>query len=105
MSMLRTRAGHLAMTGLLPGSLTLGTLPASAATRSQEPSVRARGTVAITDWQFPDGCNQLATSSVANIEICAPMQDSLFKIDNRLHYIPNLALTIPTTQNGGARVV
>lgn len=97
-------AVQLGVAGLLLLSFLLASVPASGAT-PRAPAIPTRGVVTLTDWQFPDGCNQLATSSVANVEICAPMQDSLFKIDDKLNYRPNLAERIPTTKNGGARVV
>jgi peptide/nickel transport system substrate-binding protein len=62
------------------------------------------GVVAITDWQFPDGCGPGA-ASVANQEVCAATWDSLFGLDNHLNYFPDLATNIPTFANGGAKTV
>ncbi len=63
------------------------------------------GVISLTDWQFPDGCNGLATASVADQEICAPMQDSLFYLDNHLNYQPDLVKEMPTTANHDVRTV
>ena len=66
----------------------------------------AAGVVSLTDWQFPDGCNQDGgASSVADQEICQQMEDTLFTLDNHLNYIPDLAANFPTTQNGEVKTV
>src|SRR5579883_1162686 len=63
------------------------------------------GVITLTDWQFPDGCNGLATASVADQEICAPMEDTLFYLDNHLTYHPDLVKEMPTTANHDVRTV
>ncbi len=67
-------------------------------------AVRASGVVTITDWQFPNGCG-LGAASVADAEICGPMQDGLFGVDSKGNYYADLATTVPSQANGGAKVV
>lgn len=62
------------------------------------------GVVAITDWQPPDGCG-VGSSSVADTEVCTPMMDGLFTVDNHLNYIPDLNSDVPTQQNGEVKIV
>jgi len=88
--------------------LTTAALLAGATLGAQQVSAHRAadaGTVAITDWQFPAGCNQIADASVADQEICQPMESSLFLIDDKLNYQADLAANIPTTKNGGAKIV
>jgi peptide/nickel transport system substrate-binding protein len=58
-----------------------------------------------TDFEFPDGCNFLAATSAANAELCNPMLDTLFLLDNHLNYQPDLAANIPTPKNGEVKTV
>jgi ABC-type transport system substrate-binding protein len=104
MSIINKSVVRLAAATLLVGT-ALGAHRISGATASQATSAAPSGIVSITDWQFPDGCNPVATSSVADQEICQPMEDSLFLLDDHLTYQPDLAQDIPTPANGGAKVV
>lgn len=105
MSIFGKRAASLGTAALLVGA-TLGAQQVSGATlkAADRTSAHASGSVSITDWQFPDGCGPGA-ASVANSEVCGAMAGGLFSIDNHLNYFPVLATRIPTTSNGGAKVV
>ncbi len=94
------KAVRLATAALMVATV-MGAQHVSGATRSAASS----GVVAITDWQFPDGCNLIEAASVADQEICGPMEDTLFLIDNHLNYQPDLAVNIPTTKNGEVKTV
>ncbi len=97
------KALRIATAALLAG-VTVGAAQAASAAHPGR-STGASGTITITDWQFPDGCNAIATASVADQEICQPAEDSLFLLDNKLGYQPDLALNIPTTANGEVKIV
>lgn len=60
--------------------------------------------VTITDWQFPDGLGPQNTT-VVDASLKAPMSDGLDVVDNNLNVQPDLATQLPTTKNGGAKVV
>jgi peptide/nickel transport system substrate-binding protein len=59
--------------------------------------------VTFTNWQFPEGFGPAGGAS-ADLEIVAPMRDSLIQIDEKLQVIPDLATELPTLQNGGLRM-
>lgn len=83
----------------------IGAHTAHGATASHVHVAAASGTVTITDYQFPDGCNPIATASVVQQEVCGgTMEDSLFLLDDRLTYQPDLALNVPSTRNGEVKI-
>lgn len=66
----------------------------------------ATSVVSITDWQFPAGCNTNFANQAVTVEACsAETQDGLISYDQNLKYFPDLLQTLPTPQNGGAKVV
>jgi peptide/nickel transport system substrate-binding protein len=62
------------------------------------------GSVTLAEWQFPDMVNPYyATSSVAwtDIVVSDSMFDSLVTVTPDLKYAPDLAMNVPTLDNGG----
>lgn len=61
----------------------------------------------ITDWQQPDGCGPAWGQTVVDAAVCYAMQpvNGLFNLDNHASYFADLAASLPTLQNGGAKIV
>lgn len=90
---------------LLSSSLGYGRLanPAHARVASADYS----GTVAITDWQFPDslGLGGAYSAGVANVEVSGAMIDSPLGFDQKGNFYADLATEVPSTSNGGIKTV
>lgn len=101
--MVGKKALRLTASALLVGA-TLGAQTARGA--SPHHALANTGVVTITDWQFPDGCNQIASASAVAARVCGgTMLDTLFLLDNKLNYQPDLASRIPSQKNGDVKVV
>ncbi len=102
--MVAKKALRLTAAAALAG-MTLGAGAVHGAAVHHAQAASASGVVTITDWQFPDGCGPGA-AAVSNQEICAFLiGENLFQRDQNLNYYPDLAESIPTLKNGGAKIV
>lgn len=65
------------------------------------------GTIAITDYQFPDSLpfGGAYSNGVADVEVAGAMDDSLLGYDQNGNFFPDLATVVPTTANGGIKLV
>ncbi|MGA3029230.1 MAG: ABC transporter substrate-binding protein [Candidatus Limnocylindrales bacterium] len=59
------------------------------------------GKVVIAEWQFPDAVNPYFAGTATDVEVAGSMFDGLVKVTPDLRYVPDLALTVPTLDNGG----
>jgi peptide/nickel transport system substrate-binding protein len=64
------------------------------------------GTISITDYQAPNGLGAGGASSAeANQELISAMADSALGLDNKGNFYADLATEVPSTANGGLKVV
>ena len=65
------------------------------------------GTIAITDYQFPDSLalGGAYSNGVADVELSGAMIDSPLGFDQKGNFYADLATVIPSTANGGIKVV
>ncbi len=97
-------------TAVLLAGVTLGAARTAHGASPHQTRSTAAGTVAITDWQFPDGCGP-GGGTVVDEEVCIAMLEGgispqpLFSVDNHAYYVPDFAESLPTVANGGAKVV
>lgn len=65
------------------------------------------GSIAITDYQFPDSLNLggAFSNGVADVEVSGAMLDTLFGYDQNGNFFPDLATAVPSTKNGGIKTV
>jgi len=94
----------LLLLGVLCSAGALPATPVRAGTGTLIGPTRA-GTVTITDYQSPFGCDNIFVATKSDTEICAGLWDNLFLVDNTGHERPDLSATIPTIYNGGAQAV
>jgi peptide/nickel transport system substrate-binding protein len=62
------------------------------------------GKVVLAEWQFPHTVNPYYALYETDIEASDSMFDNLLNITPDLRYVPDLATTVPTTDNGGVVV-
>ncbi|HWE61485.1 MAG TPA: hypothetical protein VHB98_07225, partial [Chloroflexota bacterium] len=76
-------------------------------THAQVTQASYSGSAAITDYQFPvaSGMGGNTTASVADAEVAGAMIDSLVGLDAKGNFFPDLVTQVPTTSNGGIKVV
>jgi peptide/nickel transport system substrate-binding protein len=58
------------------------------------------GKVTLAEWQFPDTINPYYAMSATDIEASDSMFDNLVDVTPDLKYVPDLALNVPTLDNG-----
>ncbi|HVA88836.1 MAG TPA: ABC transporter substrate-binding protein [Chloroflexota bacterium] len=65
------------------------------------------GTISITDYQAPNALNGGGSygSSEANVELGSAMGDNALGLDNKGNFYADLATQVPSTSNGGIKVV
>ncbi len=64
------------------------------------------GTISITDYQVPNALGGGGASSAeANQELISAMDDSALGLDNKGNFYADLATAVPSTANGGIKVV
>jgi peptide/nickel transport system substrate-binding protein len=72
------------------------------ATNYQPPTgAKPGGTLVIGEWQAPDNLNPFFTTATTSFEAIGPAMRGLVIITSDGKYIPDLATTIPTLENGG----
>jgi len=62
------------------------------------------GTIVMGEWQPPDNLNWFFSSAFTTIEAITPAMRGLLTITSDGKYIPDLAVSIPTIENGGVVV-
>ena len=61
------------------------------------------GTIVVRSPQEPDGLNPfLSGMSVAN-DACQPIFSGLLAVDEKMRFVPDLAVEVPTPENGGVK--
>jgi len=89
---------------ILSGTAGMGRLGATA--HAQGTRDTYSGTISITDYQTPQALGAGgAGSAEANQELISAMTDSALGLDNKGNFYPDLATQIPSTSNGGIKVV
>src|ERR1700690_149061 len=68
-----------------------------------KPPVGAKtgGTIVMGEWQPPDNLNLFYSSAFTSVEAVTPAMRGLLTITSDGKYIPDLAASIPTIENGG----
>jgi ABC-type transport system substrate-binding protein len=72
--------------------------------RTQARTQRAAGptgTLAFSDWQFPDTLNPYQTTLAVSQEVMNGMFDHLFIYNHNSRLVPQMAQSMPTIKNGG----
>jgi peptide/nickel transport system substrate-binding protein len=65
------------------------------------PAATPGGKVVLAEWQFPSTVNPYYAMSQTDIEVSDSMFDNLLDVTPDLKYLPDLALNVPTLDNGG----
>ncbi|MHB8397465.1 MAG: ABC transporter substrate-binding protein [Candidatus Limnocylindrales bacterium] len=65
---------------------------------------KSGGTIVMGEWQPPDNLNWFFSSAFTTIEAITPAMRGLLTITSDGKYIPDLAASIPTIENGGVVV-
>jgi peptide/nickel transport system substrate-binding protein len=81
---------------LLLAAVVLAGCPQRAGTRDDN----AR-TIVVRSPQEPDGLNPYLTGMSAAVDAYQPIFSGLLAVDDQLHFVPDLALEVPTPENGG----
>ncbi|MGH2466531.1 MAG: peptide ABC transporter substrate-binding protein [Candidatus Limnocylindrales bacterium] len=58
-------------------------------------------TLVVGEWEAPDTLNPFTTTAFTSFEALSPIDRGFITIDSQGHYIPDLAASIPTQENGG----
>ncbi|HEX5466443.1 MAG TPA: peptide ABC transporter substrate-binding protein [Candidatus Limnocylindrales bacterium] len=58
-------------------------------------------TIVVGEWEAPDTLNPFTTTAFATFEAISPIMRGFLTIDSDGKYIPDLAASIPTQENGG----
>ncbi|HXN09299.1 MAG TPA: hypothetical protein VN860_06520, partial [Candidatus Acidoferrales bacterium] len=67
----------------------------------QAPSHTIPGTLRYGDIEDPVGLNPLLRLQAVGTDLDMFIYGFLFNLDDKLHYVPELATEVPTLQNGG----
>lgn len=62
------------------------------------------GTLVAGEWQAPDTLNPFTTTAFTSFEALSPVARGFITIDSQGKYLPDLAASIPTLDNGGVTV-
>lgn len=73
-------------------------------TYKPQTGVPTGGTLVVGEWEAPDNLNPFYTTSFTSFESLSPIMRGLVTIDSQGKYIPDLAASIPTIENGGVVV-
>jgi peptide/nickel transport system substrate-binding protein len=65
------------------------------------PATNTTGKVVLGEWQFPDTVNPYYALNGTDMEVSGSMFDGLLTVTPDLKYAPDLALNVPTLDNGG----
>jgi ABC-type transport system substrate-binding protein len=89
---------------VLSGTVGLGRQGSPAQARTAHDNYS--GSVAITDYQFPDSLSLggAFSNGVADVELAGAMVDGLLNFDENGHFFADLATEVPTSANGGIKV-
>ncbi|MBM3274664.1 MAG: peptide ABC transporter substrate-binding protein [Candidatus Sericytochromatia bacterium] len=78
------------------------------ATGSGEPAGGgAGGGAAMVVWQQqqePDALNTIVSNMMASVNATTPVMSGLVTIDDKMQYVPDLAVELPTVENGGVKL-
>jgi len=90
---------------ILSGTAGMGRVGGTAHAQGTRDS--SSGTIAITDYQFPDSLilGGAYSNGVADAEIGGALFDSPIGLDQSGNFFADLATVVPTTKNGGIKVV
>lgn len=61
----------------------------------------ALATIVFQSQQEPDSLNRLISDMVATNDAATPMMSALVTVDEKMNYVPDLAVEVPTAENGG----
>jgi peptide/nickel transport system substrate-binding protein len=86
-------------------SPTPETVAITGSTYKAVPATSTTGSVVLAEWQFPDTVNPYFALASTDIEVADSMFDGLLTITPDLKYQPDLALNVPTLDNGGVTLV
>ena len=86
----------IATDGPTPSAISLTDTTYKAATAKTK-----GGKVTIAEWQYPDTVNPYYAMFETDIEVSGSMFDGLVRVTPDLKYVPNLAMKVPTLENGG----
>jgi peptide/nickel transport system substrate-binding protein len=86
-------------------SPTLAPAPLTGSTYQVIPAASTTGAAVLAEWQFPDTVNPYFALSPTDLEVAGSMFDSLVQLTPDLKYVPDLALNVPTLDNGGVVLV
>ncbi len=64
----------------------------------------AGGVVVWQSQQEPDALNTVVSNMMATVNATTPLMSSLVTIDDHMNYIADLAVEVPTVENGGVKV-
>ncbi len=59
------------------------------------------GTIVVRSPQEPDSLNPFLTGMSAANDACQPIFSGLLAVDDKMHFVPDLATEVPTPENGG----
>jgi peptide/nickel transport system substrate-binding protein len=82
-------------------SATAQTAGITGSTYKAVPATSNSGKVVLAEWQYPHTVNPYYALNNTEMEVANSMFDGLLTITPDLKYMPNLALNVPTLDNGG----
>ncbi len=88
-----TRAGSFGLTVALCAGL-VACAPATADRGAP------RQVIVIEEQQEPDSLNPIISNMMASVDAMSPVFSGLVQVDNKMHFFPDLALQVPTLENG-----
>jgi peptide/nickel transport system substrate-binding protein len=100
-SRLTTVVSSVCLLGALFVGANLAGLTGHTQARSQKAPAGPIGTLAFSDWQFPDTLNPYQTTLAVSQEVMNGMFDHLFIYNNKAQLVPQMAQVMPTVKNGG----
>jgi peptide/nickel transport system substrate-binding protein len=91
----------IAFASKAPASAIAETSVISDSTYKPVTASNTNGKVVLGEWQFPDTVNPYYALSGTDMEVADSMFDGLLTVTPDLRYQPDLALNVPTLDNGG----
>jgi peptide/nickel transport system substrate-binding protein len=61
-------------------------------------------TVVFQSQQEPDALNTIISDMVASRDATTPMMSALITVDEKMNYVPDMAVEVPTVENGGVKI-
>jgi peptide/nickel transport system substrate-binding protein len=91
-------------TSMPSASATPQTVPLTTSTYRPDPALTTGGNVVLGEWVVPTTVNPyyaVGDAAESDMEVSDSMFEGLLKVTSDLKYVPDLAMNVPTVDNGG----